>query len=234
MEPDLSALENRLDYTFRDRSLVLQALTHPSHEHEQAGCGDYQRLEFLGDAVLGMALAEELYRRFSMHDEGVLSRLRSHVANQDTLAEIARDIELGKYIRLGKGEEQSAGRQKDSILSDVLEALFAAVYLDGGLERTRQLVVRLFDRVLKFHESPLMVNDAKSGLQELLSARRLPNPVYRLSGESGPPHDRLFRFQVLVGDTIVGEGEGRSKKAAQQAAAIQALKNFTVSGEHHS
>ncbi len=234
MELDLRELEGRIGYSFRDPSLVLRALTHPSHEHEQAGCGDYQRLEFLGDAVLGLTLAEELYLRFPGHDEGVLSRLRSSVANQDTLAGIARDIGLGKYLRLGKGEERSAGREKDSILADVLEALFAAVYLDAGLERTRQLVVRLFDRALEFHGSPLMVNDCKSELQELLSARRLPNPVYLLSGESGPPHDRLFRFQVLVDGAVVGEGEGRSKKAAQQAAAAQALRNFETPPERPS
>lgn len=225
MGADVRELERTLGYRFRDNSLLLQALTHPSHGHEQGGEGDYQRLEFLGDAVLGMVLAEDLYRRFPAHDEGMLSRIRSQVVNQETLAAIARGIGVGGHIRLGRGEEQSAGRDKDSILADVLEALFAALYLDGGLEAARSLIVGLFGRVLDGQAS-LRINDAKSELQELLSARRMPNPRYHLAAESGPPHDRLFRFQVLVDGVVAGEGEGRSKKAAQQAAATEALERL--------
>lgn len=223
---DLKALEQELGYCFNDHSRVLQALTHPSFEHEQAGGGNYQRLEFLGDAVLGMVLAETLYQRFPVSNEGVLSRFRSQVADQDTLAGIARSFGLGRFVRLGRGEEQGAGRDKDSILADVLEALIAAVYLDGGLEEARRLIQGLFDDILAHREAALRINDAKSELQELLSARRLPSPLYRLSDESGPPHDRLFRFQVLVDGVVVGEGEGRSKKVAQQAAAAQALEKI--------
>ena len=219
-------LEQQLQYQFRDRNLSSQALTHPSFEHEQAGVGDYQRLEFLGDAVLGMVLAEALYRRFPEGDEGVLSRSRSQLADQDTLAAIARNAGLGDYIRLGRGEEQSSGRNKDSILADVLEALIAAVYLDGGMEESRRLILRLFDELLTISGSALMINDPKSELQELLSCRRLPAPHYHLVEESGPPHDRHFRFQVLVDAIVTGEGEGRSKKIAQQAAATQALLHF--------
>jgi ribonuclease-3 len=223
MESDIRTLELKLDYRFNDQVSLLQALTHPSFEHERAGGGNYQRLEFLGDAVLGMILAEALYRRFPESNEGVLSRFRSQVADQDTLAGIARSLGLGKFIRLGRGEEQGAGRDKDSILADVLEALLAAVYLDGGLDEVRRLIQRLFDPILDNREATLRINDAKSELQELLCARRLPSPLYRLTDESGPPHDRLFRFQVLVDGVVVGEGEGRSKKVAQQAAAAQAL-----------
>jgi len=226
MEPDLKELEQTLDYRFHDQAVLRQALTHPSHEHERAGSGDYQRLEFLGDAVLGMVLTEALYLRFPEHDEGVLSRYRSQVVDQNTLADIARSIGLGRFIRLGRGEEQGGGREKDSILADVLEAVIAAVYLDDGLEQAQRLIVRLFDQILDLRESTLKINDAKSELQEQLSAKRLPSPHYFLSEESGPPHDRLFRFQVLVDGTVIGEGEGRSKKNAQQAAAAQALRNF--------
>lgn len=220
---DLRELEQELGYCFNDQAGALQALTHPSFEHEQAGGGNYQRLEFLGDAVLGMILAETLYGRFPESNEGVLSRFRSQVADQDTLAGIARSFGLGRFIRLGRGEEQGAGRDKDSILADVLEALIAAVYLDGGLDEARRLIRRLFDGILANREATLRINDAKSELQELLCARHLPSPLYCLSGESGPPHDRMFRFQVLVNGVVVGEGEGRSKKVAQQAAAAQAL-----------
>ncbi|NVN89541.1 MAG: ribonuclease III [Desulfuromonadales bacterium] len=224
--PDSTELEQMLGYCFCERSLFNQALTHPSHEHEQAGTGDYQRLEFLGDAVLGMVLAEALYLRFSTQDEGVLSRIRSQVVNQESLAGIARSIGLGSFIRLGRGEEQNSGRDKDSILADVLEALIAAVYLDGGLERARLVILNLFDQVVDLRGGSLNSNDSKSELQELLSARRMPTPHYHLVEESGPPHDRLFRFRVLVDGAVVGEGEGRSKKNAQQAAAAQALKNY--------
>jgi len=227
MEPDLNELEQTLNYAFRDRSLAVRALTHPSYEHERACSGNYQRLEFLGDAVLGMAVAEELYQKYPEYDEGVLSRLRSQVANQDTLAETARGMGLGKYLRLGKGEELSAGREKDSILADTLEALFAAVYLDGGLDRVRPLIIRFLGKAMELREARMIVNDPKSGLQELLSSRRLSSPVYRMVGESGPPHDRVFIFQALVDGVVVGEGEGRSKKAAQQAAAARALDHFS-------
>jgi len=231
MQPDLRELEQQLDYLFADQALARQALTHPSFENERAGSGDYQRLEFLGDAVLGLVLAETLYARFPESDEGILSRLRSQVVDQDTLAGIARRCGLGRFILLGKGEEQSSGRDKDSILADVLEALIAAVYLDGGLDAARRVIGRLVDAVVEARESALKINDAKSELQELISVRRLPAPHYHLVGESGPPHDRMFRFQVLVGDQIVGEGEGRSKKIAQQAAAARALTYFEASSE---
>ena len=226
MKAGLNELEQQLEYCFADKTLLFQALTHTSFENEHSGSGDYQRLEFLGDAVLGLVLAETVYSRFPTGDEGVLSRLRSQIVDQDTLAGIARNIGLGQYILLGKGEEQSFGRDKDSILADVIEAVLAAIYLDGGLNAARQLIVRLFDEVIDARESALNFSDAKSELQELVSARRLSPPLYRMCSESGPPHDRLFRFQVLVGEVIVGEGEGRSKKSAQQAAAVQALKYY--------
>lgn len=229
---DFEMFEQLLDYRFTDQGLALRALTHPSFDHEQAGAGDYQRLEFLGDAVLGMVLAETLYFRFPAASEGDLSRFRSQMADQDTLAGIARKCGVGQFIRLGRGEEQTTGRDKDSILADVLESLIAAVYLDGGLDAAHTLVLRLFKELLDTPVSILKINDAKSELQELLSAKRLPPPCYRLLEESGPPHARLYRFQVLMADEVVGEGAGRSKKAAQQAAASQALEHLTdVSGQ---
>jgi ribonuclease-3 len=228
MEIDFDKLEERLGHRFADRGLAGRALTHPSFEHERSGAGegDYQRLEFLGDAVLGMVLAEVLYRRFPDRSEGDLSRIRAGLADQDSLAAIARTAGLGTFIRLGRGEELSAGREKDSILSDVLEALIGAVHLDGGLTAARDLIERLFGDSLERPVAALKINDAKSELQELLSARQLPAPDYRLVEESGPPHCRLFRFQVLLGESVAGEGIGRSKKTAQQAAAVQALEKL--------
>ena len=228
---DFDKLEKLLDYSFKDQGLALRALTHPSFEHEQSGEGDYQRLEFLGDAVLGLMLAEALYVRFPEASEGDLSRFRSQMADQDSLAGIARECGFGQFIRLGRGEEQSTGRDKDSILADIIESLIAAVYLDGGMDSAHRLVLRLFKDLLNTPVSILKINDAKSELQELLSARQLPPPCYKLVEESGPPHSRLYRFQVLLAEEIVGEGSGRSKKTAQQAAALQALEHITdVSG----
>ena len=225
MEADLSLLEARLGYCFAAKELLLRALTHPSYGHEsgQDGDVDYQRLEFVGDAVLGMLLAELLYSRFPELPEGDLSRCRSHLADQESLAVIARKCGIGDFIRLGRGEVQTGGRGKDSILADVLEALIAAIYLDGGLIAARTAVLALFGDLLAAPAAQLKGGDAKSRLQELLSARHLPAPEYRLIDESGPPHDRNFTFQVLLAAEVLGSGSGRSKKIAQQAAATAAL-----------
>lgn len=229
MDSILMQLENKLGYQYKTLHLALQALTHPSFEHESttAGNGDYQRLEFLGDAILGMLLAEILYLRFPDKNEGDLSRYRSQIADQETLAAIARNRGLGELILLGRGEELSEGRDKDSILSDVLEALIGASYLDGGLDAARPLVSTLFEDSISLLARGSRFKDAKSELQEILSARQLQAPVYRMLDETGPPHDRRFSFQVSVGDDIAVEGEGRSKKSAQQAAAAKALEILT-------
>lgn len=223
MKIDLECLEQLLGYHFIQKDLAFRALTHPSFKHEQAGDEDYQRLEFLGDAVLGMLLAEMLYSSFPDASEGVLSRLRAQLAGQDKLAAIARVSGLGQFIRLGRGEEQSIGREKDSILADVLESLIAAIYLDGGLDPARKMVRHFFKSTADSAGPVTGLNDAKSELQELISSKRLPPPMYEIIDESGPPHARWYRFQVVVADKPIGEGEGRTKKAAQQAAATQAL-----------
>ena len=229
MTTDLQHLEQCLGYRFISGALALNALIHPSYGNEKSGIGgvDYQRLEFLGDAVLGMVLAEALFTRFANCDEGTLSRFRSQMADQSTLAAIARSCGLGQFILLGRGEEQTAGREKDSILADVFESLIAAVYLDGGLEEARGVIFRLYGELLERPGSLFAINDPKSELQELLSTRKLPPPQYHLVNESGPPHQRHFKFEVIVGDHVAGEGEGPSKKSAQQAAAVMALKSLT-------
>ena len=228
----LEQFQQSLGHRFTDFTHLNQALTHPSFDNEQeAGGGDYQRLEFLGDAILGMLLAETLFARFAESDEGELSRSRAQLAEQCTLAGIARARGLGAFIRLGRGEEQTAGRDKDSILCDVLEAVVAAVYLDGGIEAARRVVLALFDELLDAPWGSAASRDAKSELQEALSARGLAPPEYRLAEESGPPHDRQFRFLVLTEGRVVGDGRGRSKKIAQQAAATRALEQLAGEGE---
>ncbi|MBC8017771.1 MAG: ribonuclease III [Verrucomicrobia bacterium] len=229
--PARDQLQESLAYHFSDFTHLNLALTHPSfHNEQEHGGGDYQRLEFLGDAILGMLLAEMLYSRFPAADEGELSRTRAQLAEQSTLAGIARERGIGAYIRVGRGEEQSAGRDKDSILCDVLEALIAAVYLDGGLEAARRVVAALFDELLDAPQGLMASRDAKSELQELLSARGLSAPEYQLVDESGPPHDRQFHFLVLIEGRVAGQGQGRSKKIAQQAAATRALERLLSDG----
>jgi ribonuclease-3 len=225
MTTNVYQLEQLLEYTFRDRNVLVQALTHPSYLHEVGGSegGDYQRLEFLGDAVLGLLLAEMLYVRYPDWDEGALSQLRSRLAGQDLLADRARWLGIGNFILLGRGEEHTAGREKDSILADILEALIAALYRDGGLYVARTLVERLFAELVAAPESLELGRDSKSELQEFLSSNGYSPPEYRLIEESGPPHDRQFRFQILIDETIIGVGQGKSKKIAQQAAAAKAL-----------
>lgn len=228
----LEQLQLNLGYRFTDCTHLQQALTHPSfHNEQETGGGDYQRLEFLGDAILGMLLAETLYARFPEADEGDLSRSRAQLAGQGTLAQIARSMGFGSFILLGRGEELTAGCDKDSILSDVVESLIAAVYLDGGLDASRRLVLRLFDDLLEMPQGKASARDSKSELQEALSARALEPPQYRLAEESGPPHDRQFTFQVLIEGRVAGEGQGRSKKIAQQAAATRALELLAREGE---
>lgn len=228
MTTNVQQLERLLEYTFHDQSLLVQAVTHPSYLHEVNGSdgGDYQRLEFLGDAVLGLLLAEMLYERYPEWDEGALSQLRARLGGQDVLAERARWLGIGNFFLLGRGEEQTAGRDKDSILSDILEALIAALYRDGGLQAARMLVVRLFDELASAPELLVLGCDSKSELQELLSSSGHPAPEYQLLEESGPPHDRIFVFQILAGDSVVGKGQGKSKKTAQQAAAAEALRTL--------
>ena len=231
---NVQQLEQLLGYPFHERTLLVQALTHPSYLHEFNGTadGDYQRLEFLGDAVLGLLLAEFLYTLYPDWHEGALSQLRSRLAGQDVLAERAKSLGIGNFILLGRGEELTSGREKDSILADVLEAVIAALYRDGGLEAARNLVRRLFEPLAAAPELIASGHDSKSELQEFLSSNGFSPPEYVLTEESGPPHDRLFSFQVIVDNVAVGDGQGKSKKIAQQAAAFKALKTFYSQPRH--
>lgn len=215
-----------LDYRFKDQQLQQQALTHPSYinEADQGRSGHYQRLEFLGDALLGLLLAELLYQRYPELPEGELSRLRSTLVDQDCLAKLARQHGLAPMIKLGKGAEQEGGRDNPSILSDIFEAMVAAVYLDAGFNTVKTLVEEIYHPLLAASDhNPEKWIDAKSRLQELMAVQKQPAPTYQLIEQSGPEHGRIFVMQVKVGDKILGCGQGRSKKSAQQAAAKEAL-----------
>jgi ribonuclease-3 len=217
--------EQILGHTFHDQSLLRQALTHPSYLNEvrDTGFTDYQRLEFLGDAVLGLLLADFLYTRYPQLPEGDLSRLRSTLVDQSRLAELAASVNISALILLGRGEEQDGGRLKPSILADVLEAVIGAIYCDAGFGVVRPIVAELYASLLVNTDLTASFNDAKSELQELLVARKQPVPVYTLISEEGPAHDRQFKVAAMVADSCIGTGTGRSKKTAQQAAAQAAL-----------
>lgn len=218
----LAALEDRLGYRFGDRALLRRAMAHRSFVAETDGEDSNERLEFLGDAVLGWVIADLVYRNFTDLAEGALTDLRKSVVNAHALARVADELGIGEHIMLGRGEDAANGRAKVSILSDAMEAVLGAVYLDGGHEPTFELIERLFLPRLEAAKPALHQLDRKSALQELVANIQLPAPEYVLRS-TGPDHDKTFYAEVRVGDRVVGHGEGRSKKAAEQVAAGAAL-----------
>lgn len=210
-------IERALNYRFRDRELLEEALTHRSHLNECGGGKDNQRLEFFGDSVLDFLLSKMLLDRFPESREGELTRLRAALVDEESLARLAQGIDLGESLRLGRGEEKSGGRGKRSLLADAYEALLAALYLDGGLEPVARVVVAHFSPLIDSGE--LNGRDFKTLLQERAQNRRGLLPCYRLKETSGPDHDRRFTIEIYLGGELMGEGTGRSKKEAEQAAA---------------
>jgi len=223
---NMTPLEALLGYSFDNSELLTTSLTHCSfaNEDKSGNAADNEKLEFLGDAVLGLIIGHYLMDRFPLLDEGQLSMTRSQMVSETGLAKVAIEMDLGKWIRLGKGEEQSGGRTKASILSDTLEAVIAAVYLDGGFEvATRVVVGRFAGHTPK---KPGMGSDFKTRLQELVQSRFKSMPSYELVAESGPSHDKVFEVQVLVDGVEKARASARSKKAAEQLAAELALVSF--------
>jgi ribonuclease-3 len=221
ISPGLGTLSRRLGYDFTDTALLQRALAHRSWCAEVGGQPSNERLEFLGDAVLGWVIAEIAYRRHGDLPEGKLTDLRKSVVNATALAEVAEEIGLGKWMLLGKGEDSAGGRQKPSILSDAFEAVLGAVYLDGGVDPAKALVARLFSDRLDVAAGQLDRLDHKTVLQELTARLYDTAPVYLLT-ESGPDHSKTFKATVLVAGTARGTGEGKSKKLAEQQAASEA------------
>lgn len=225
-ENPYAALEKNVGYRFRDRRLLQEALTHRSRANEvSGGLPDNQRLEFLGDSILGFIIGHELFLRHPDWKEGELSRHRSALVDEENLARLARGVDLGSCLGIGRGEELSGGREKKSLLADAYEAFLAAVYLDGGMQAVQRLVRRQFGHLLA-GEPATLSRDYKTELQELTQARLAVIPRYELLESTGPDHDRSYRVAVFVNDAIAGEGVGRSKKGAQQAAARQALETI--------
>lgn len=227
--PDLATLQQRLGYAFRDPALLRLALTHPSVVHETSGKepqAHNQRLEFLGDAVLQLALTRELYTRFPAHDEGPLTKARARLVNQGALAERSRRLGLDRAIILSRAEDANGGRERPTILADACEAVIGAVFLDGGYEAVRGVVLRLFEDGLGHVEDIPAVDNPKGELQELLQAKSQQSPEYTLLSATGPDHDRDFECAVHHLGVELGRGRGKSKKAAESAAALAALQNL--------
>jgi ribonuclease-3 len=251
---EILALEESLGHHFQRRELLEQALTHSSQARElealdagggspgigssnRLSSGDNEMLEFLGDAVLGMVTSEALFQRFPAFQEGQLSKLRAHLVGQRHLLRVAEQLQIGHYMRLGRGEEKSGGRNKSSLQVDALEAILAALYLDAGWLVARDFIVRTILEPelaqMNLETSAIPVMDFKSALQEVLQARGGPQPVYALVGEEGPEHKKTFTVEVRLPppEVFVGRAQGPTKKRAEQDAARQALEHLAASSE---
>jgi len=225
---DLAVLQEILGVSFNDPSRLEQALVHSSYVNENPDLvpTSNERLEFLGDAVLGSVVAEKLYQDLPAFTEGEMTKLRATLVRRDTLARAARAIRLGDYLYLGKGEEASGGRHKPANLAGALEAVIAAIFLDQGSATAKNFILRLLDKELQKVISQGAGVDYKSQLQELIQAREQLTPAYHVIEAKGPDHDRRFTVEVRAGDTVLGRGSGKSKKEAETEAARSALAGF--------
>lgn len=225
MNLDYSKLENKIGYEFKNKDLLINAMTHTSYanEHKYQKIKDNERLEFLGDAVLELVSSEYLYINMDEMPEGKMTKLRASLVCEPTLAEDARNIELQNFIYLGKGEEVTGGRKRDSIISDALEALIGAIFLDGGIEPAKKFIIQF---VLNDIENKKLFYDSKTILQERMNTINHTTVSYEIVGESGPDHDKEYEAVVKIGQQIIGKGVGHTKKSAEQQAAYHALKTL--------
>ena len=214
-----SILEKEIDYTFKDNALLEIALTHRSVGHS-----NNERLEYLGDAILGFIIADAIFTKFPQATEGELTRLRSSLVKGETLADLGRKLNLGDFIKLGPGERKSGGWRRDSILANTLEAIIGAVYLDSDMEVCRRCVVTLYNKLLSEISPDNLNKDSKTSLQELLQSRRMELPVYHVLSENGDAHERIFTIECAIKDQNISvQAEGHSKRIAEQVAAEKAL-----------
>ncbi len=222
-------LRRKLFYEFENANLLDEALRHSSFVNEQADIGmrDNERLEFLGDAVLNLVIGDMLMQRYPDSEEGDLSRMRANLVNETQLAAIARSLNLGSYLQLGKGEIQTNGREKNSILADTLEAVMAAIYLDGGFEAAFDVIDRHFSPLIGAGATPMVSYDYKSQVQEFVQVTQQEMPIYTVIHESGPDHDKTFQVRLQL-HQLDAEGVGKSKKMAEQDAARKALELLKV------
>lgn len=223
--PDLEALEAELGHVFLNRELLQRALTHKSRAFEVQAhqeLRDNEQLEFLGDSILGFVVSERLVSEFASYPEGRLSKIKAHLVSSAHLYNVARDLDLGSHLILGRGEEMTGGRAKKALLANAIEALIAAMYLDAGIEPVRRFVI---SRIIANFQPPADARDYKSALQELAQSRKLPQPRYQILAERGPEHSKIFVVEVRVGPKS-SKAEGMSKKSASQSAARLVLEQF--------
>ena len=230
MHNGVSEFEQRIGYTFEKRELLRRSLTHKSYSHEakELDVRHNETFEFLGDSVLGFVIGDLLFNHFPHLDEGALSKMKAFLVSASSLAAKARHYGMGEVILLGVGEEKTGGRKKDSLLANLFEAVIAGIYLDGGIEPARELIIRSFaDDIARIDQQDLLFSDYKTALQEIAQGRGLQLPEYNVVDEVGPDHDKTFIVEVRIG-SLTTRGEGSSKKEAQQQAARQALQEFSA------
>ena len=223
----MKTIEEKIGYSFIDKTLLETALTHSSYSREKDGlCEHNERLEYLGDAMLDAIIGEELYRMFPKEEEGFLSRTRSYLVCEKSLDAVARKIGIGENIRLSRGEEKTGGRERTSILADAMEAIIGAVFLDGGYDKAKAMVLEVFAEVIEdAGRGKFIITDYKSALQERLQAEgiNIETVKYQDAGQEGPDHDKIFTVKLLIDGEEISQGTGKSKKQAQQNAAEQAM-----------
>ncbi len=219
----METFEKNLRYTFKDKKILENALTHSSYANEvRNGVTSNERLEFLGDSVLSIIVSEYLFSKFSQFPEGELTKIRASLVCEKSLCGFSRELNMGRFLRLGKGEEKGGGRERDSILADAFEAVLAAMYLDGGMDVAKKHVMRFIIPELE-HTEDEVFKDYKTALQEIIQRNPEESVSYFLTGELGPDHDKIFEVEVRLNSNVIGKGKGKSKKRAEQMAAKQAL-----------
>lgn len=221
----MTPLEKKIGYTFKNKKLLTTALTHSSYanEHKNTAKESNERLEFLGDSVLGLVVSEYMYKNYKKYPEGELTKLRASTVCEQSLYKDALAIGLGEYLFLGRGEEQANGRERTSILADAFEALLGAVYLDGGFEKAKDVILPLLRDTIHLAEKGKAFRDSKTILQEIVQKNKEEVLEYVLVSESGPDHDKSFVVEVHLNSNVIGKGTGKSKKEAEQSAAQKAL-----------
>ena len=231
----LTPLQDNLGYRFKDIHLLIKALTHKSYVNEKTeSIKDNERFEFLGDSVLGLIVSDYLVKKYLHYSEGALSKIRASVVNEGCLATLSRRINLGKYLFLGKGEDLSGGRNKSSLLANAFEALVGAIYRDGNLETVTRILLPLLENEINSYADTCQFLDYKSDLQEYTQNKLFCIPTYKVSNEIGPDHDKRFDVAVVIRDEVYGQGIGRSKKEAEQAAAKMALEKINYKSDKAS
>ena len=220
---NIELFEQKINYEFKNKEYILEALTHSSYSNENKNYPFNERLEFLGDSVSSIVISDYLFKKETKLPEGELTKIRANIVCEESLSEVSKNIHLGKYMLLGKGEEATGGRERISILADALEAVIAAIYLDGGIKCAREFILTNMEKIINDSIKGKIFRDYKTCLQEVLQSNGENNIWYKLIEEKGPDHNKRFVMEVGINDTVLGVGEGKSKKDAEQVAAKCAL-----------